>query len=135
MKAAGWRAGLLGLPLVVVIAWLWASGVTPATSDLAARHQEILRSCSRLAPMPISAYLVNWAIVVILGAATVAAIAGLRVATKRFGRLPSDHAAIAVLQVLLTVAIAAAILTTAAGLLSMPDFYEQALPAKSICKG
>ena len=134
-RAAVWRAGLLGLPLLVIIAWLWGSGVTPATHDLDVRHQEILRTCSRLAPMPISAYVVNWAVVVILGAATVAAIAGLRGALRTFGRLPGDHTSVVVLQVFLAAVTMAAILTTVAGLVSMPDFYTQAIPVKSICEG
>jgi hypothetical protein len=134
-RTAVWRAGLPGLPLLVIIAWLWGSGLTPATHDLEARHQEILRTCSGLVPMPISAYVVNWAIVVILGAAAVAAIGGLRMAVRTFGRLPADHASVAALQIVLTVGIVAAVLTTGVGLLSMPDFYAQAIPVKSICKG
>jgi hypothetical protein len=130
-----WRAGLLGLPLLVIIGWLWGSGITPASSDLAARHDEIVRTCSGLVAMPISAYVVNWATVVILGAAAVAAIAGLRVVLRTFGRLPDDHVSVAALEILLVAGIVAALLTTVVGLLSMPDFYQEAIPVKSICEG
>jgi hypothetical protein len=135
MRSTAWKASMLAVPLIVVIIWLWFSGATPATSDLAARHEEILRTCARLTPMPVSAYVVNWAVVVVLGAVTVAAIAGLRLMARTFGRLPSSHSVVAVLQVLLAIAIVAAILTIVSGLLSMPDFYQQAVPMKSICRG